>query len=87
MEGKPALSVGIDLSVFASYVCLIPYGTMFGFKGHQSCRCDAVDGGIEKDQPSVVVYAGNLPRSHLSRLVALVDNGVGNNDGIVSLVR
>ena len=59
---------------------------MLRLEVHQSCRPDTVDRCIEEDQATLVLYTCHLPGSHTPRLVALVGDGVGDDDGTVLLI-
>ena len=52
---------------------------MLFLEGQDTCRGDAVEGCVEEDDTAVVRHTGNLPRSHLARLVALVDNRISDD--------
>ena len=60
---------------------------MLALESHETSGRDAVEGSIKEDDASVVGHTGDLPRSHLTGLVTLVDNGIGNDDGLVLGIR
>ena len=55
-------------------------------EGQDTCRGDAVKGCVEEDDATVVRHAGNLPRSHLTCLVALVDNRISDDEAPLGVI-
>ena len=58
---------------------------MLVFETHQSCRPDAIT-YLEEDEAILVGHTGNLPWSHLSHLVALINNKIGNDEGLIFFI-
>ena len=83
---QPTLAVGVDFTVLTRLVGLIPCGTICLLKVHQTGWPDAVDGCIEEDDASIVFHAGHFPWCNFSRLVALIDNRIGDDECSVFLV-
>ena len=83
---QPTVSISIDLTVLVGLVGSIPSGSISIFEIHQSCGPDALSRGLEEDKATFVDDTGNLPRSHLAGVVALVDDRVGDYEGTVFLI-
>ena len=83
---QPALAVGVHLTVLVPLVGLVPRQPVLCLKVHQTRRPYTVHGSIEEDYASLVLHACNFPGRHLSWLITLVGNSVGNHDSPVLLV-